>query len=97
LLGPKLFELSNRVATRLVSLDQVVNQRLRLPASPLRGPYPVWIDAEHLDINHRASLTSKMRRSDLIVIARAMPTLAITRIACDPAKIGIGVGTRCHD
>src|SRR4029450_9972399 len=79
LLGPKLFELCTRVATRLVSLDQVVHQRLRLPASSLGGPYLVWIDAEHLDINHRASLTSKVRRSDLIVIARAIPTLAISR------------------
>src|SRR4029450_3470446 len=40
LLGPKLFELSNRVAARLVSLAQGVNTRLRLPASPLGGPDP---------------------------------------------------------
>src|SRR4030095_10820791 len=91
LLGPKLFELCNRVATRLVSLDQVFHQRLRLPASPLGGPYLVWIDAEHLDINHRASLTSKVRRSDLIVIARAIPTLAITRIVDDPARIALAL------
>src|SRR5512133_373834 len=67
LLGPELFELGNCVATRLVSLDQVINQRHRLAASPLGGTYPVWIEAEHLDINHRASLTA------LITSTRAAP------------------------
>ncbi len=59
LLGPKLLELRNCVATRLVCSDQVVHQRLRLAAGALGRPYPVWIEAEHLDINHRASLTTR--------------------------------------
>jgi hypothetical protein len=66
--------LGNCVATRLVSLDQVINQRLRLAASPLGGPCPVRIEAEHLDINHRASLTALM-----LLLARRRwrpPTLA---------------------
>ena len=57
LFGPELFVLSDRVAAGFVCRDQVVNQRLRLTAGSLRGPQPVWIEAEHLDINHRASLT----------------------------------------
>jgi hypothetical protein len=59
---------SNCVAARLISLDHVIDQRLRLAARALRSPYAVWIEAEHLDINHRASLTSVVGGSDSIVI-----------------------------
>jgi hypothetical protein len=38
LFRPELFEVSDRVATRFVCLDQVINQRLRLATGPLRGP-----------------------------------------------------------
>src|SRR6185436_9063121 len=80
LLGPELFESRNRVASRLVGLDQVVYQRFRFPAGALGRSHPVRILAEHLDINHRASLTS------CSVSARAAP-LAPTearREASDP-------------
>jgi hypothetical protein len=68
LLGAQLFELGNGIATRFICFDQVVYQRLRFAASPLRSSYPVWIETEHLDINHRASVATSVRRGDSIVI-----------------------------
>ena len=62
LLGPELLVLGNRVAAGLVGSDQVVYQRLRLAAGALGRPYTVWIEAEHFDINHRASLTMGVHR-----------------------------------